>query len=291
MKDVCFMKTIDMQRELEMQLRSVTDSWKQEARTILCHVLKCEPIDLVLSKDKVLEVIDVEKIREVLMLRMKRMPLQYGLGYEYFYGLPFKVNASVLIPRPETECLVEYVIQKVGDATLKILDVGVGSGAIVVSLAHNLKSCVFVASDISEEALSVAKENATMNGVAHRISWVKSDLLDQIEPVHYDIIVSNPPYIPKCDALTLAPEVLDFEPHLALFGGEDGLDLYRRLIPDAKKYLKPEGWLILEAGHDQSEAILSIFKENGYIQRGTFKDLNAVPRFIYGKKAPMEGEE
>lgn len=285
------MKYIDMQKEVEQQLSGVTDSWKQESRAILCHVLKCEPIELVLSKDKPIHDAEISAIRNLLALRMKRVPLQYGLGYQHFYSLDFKVNASVLIPRPETECLVEFVIKKVGNAPLKILDVGVGSGAIVVTLAHYLKTCTFVASDISEEALVVAKENALMNGVTSRISWVQSDLLDQMCDERFDMIVSNPPYVPRCDAESLAPEVYDFEPHLALFGGEDGLDLYRRLIPDAKAFLKPGGWLVLEAGHDQKEAILSFFYESGYVQTDTFNDLNEVPRFIYGKKAPMEGEK
>lgn len=285
------MKYIDIQKEVEQRLSLVTDSWKQESRTILCHVLKCEPIDLVLSKDNALKTQEVTAIRELLDLRIRRVPLQYGLGYQHFYGLEFKVNASVLIPRPETECLVEFVIKKVGNATLKILDVGVGSGAIVVTLAHYLKSCTFVGSDISDDALIVAKENARLNGVGNRISWIMSDLFSQMGDERFDMIVSNPPYIPKCDADSLAPEVYDFEPHLALFGGEDGLDLYRRLIPEAKAYLEPNGWLILEAGHDQKEAILSIFSANGYVHVGAFSDLSEVPRFIYGKKAPTEGEK
>ena len=243
------------------------------------------------SKDKPLSTQEIEGIRELLNLRIRRVPLQYGLGVQHFYGLAFKVNPSVLIPRPETECLVAFVIQNVGHAALKILDIGVGSGAIVVTLAHHLKSCAFVGSDISDEALIVAKENALMNGVSGRISWVKSDLFSQMSDERFDMIVSNPPYIPKCDAASLAPEVYDFEPHLALFGGEDGLDLYRRLIPDAKAFLEPGGWLILEAGHDQKEAILSIFNASGYVHVDAFADLNGIQRFIYGKKAPMEGEK
>lgn len=285
------MNYIEMQKEVELRLSVITDSWKQEARTILCHVLKCDPIDLVLSKDKPVEEMAVTAIRELLDLRVMRVPLQYGLGYQHFYGLSFKVNASVLIPRPETECLVDFIIREVGSASLSILDIGVGSGAIVVSLAHHLKACTFVASDISEEALDVAKENAWTHGVADRISWIKSDLFGEIQGTCFDMIVSNPPYIPNSDAKSLAPEVYDFEPHLALFGGNDGLDLYRRIIPEAKAFLNPGGWLIFEAGHDQKDAIISIFNANGYVQVGTFSDLNNVPRFIYGKKAPTEGEK
>ena len=275
--------------QTEQRLKAITQSWHSESRMILCHVLKCEPIDLVLSKNRILSDLEMENIEEIVSQRLLRKPLQYLLGVQNFYGLDFYVNPNVLIPRPETECLVTFIIEQAVKSEGKILDIGVGSGAIVVSLAHRLKGYSFVGSDISEEALNVAKSNGEIHGVNERIKWVKSDLFQTLSHEKFDIIVSNPPYIPVDDAIELEPEVSNCEPHIALFGGDDGLDLYRKIIPGALKYLMPGGILAFEAGHNQHEAIESIFKANGYVEIDHFCDLNGIPRFIHGRKLPIGG--
>lgn len=273
----------------EAQLSAVTDSWHVESRMIFCHVLKCEPIDLIFLKSKVLTTDEVSQIQELVNQRLSRYPLQYSLGLQNFYGLDFSVDESVLIPRPETECLVTFLIDYAKNQSGKLLDIGVGSGAIVVSLATALPNFECVGIDISDAALKVAAVNGEKHGVSDQIRWIKSDLFEAIKGERFDIIVSNPPYIPLGDVAVLEPEVYVHEPHIALFGGVDGLDLYRRIIPEALEHLNENGLLAFEAGHDQCEAIEALFKTSGYVEVDHFTDLNGIPRFIYGKKAPFGG--
>ena len=284
------MQTIlDVLKNAEEKLASVTDSWHVEARMILCHVLKCEPIDLVFLKSKELTTDEVSQIQKLIDQRLTRYPLQYSLGLQNFYGLDFNVDESVLIPRPETECLVDFLYAYAKGKSGRLLDIGVGSGAIIVSLATKLPHFKCVGVDISEAALKVSELNSEKHGTSDRITWVRSDLFDAIEDETFDIIVSNPPYIPMGDASGLEPEVVVHEPHIALFGGIDGLDFYKRIIPDALKHLNDGGLLAFEAGHDQCEAIESLFNASGYVEVDHFCDLNGIPRFIYGKKAPFGG--
>jgi len=276
-------------KRTEAELSTVTDSWHVEARRILCFVLKCEPIDLVFLKSKALSIEDVSQIQKLVALRRIRMPLQYSLGFQNFYGFDFIVNESVLIPRPETECLVAYILDVAKGKQGSLLDIGVGSGAIVVSLALKLPDFQFVGLDISQAALDISVMNGEKHEVSDRIRWLKSDLFEALGEAQFDIIVSNPPYIPIGDAPELEPEVLEHEPHLALFGGVDGLDFYRRIIPDALAHLNEGGLLAFEAGHNQCDAIKALFKASGYVAVGHFCDLSGIPRFIYGKKAPFGG--
>lgn len=278
----------------EKKLSEVSPSWKAEARTIICHVLKIEPLDLVLSRDRIVLEAERVSVEEKIQTRINRYPLQYSLATQDFYGLAFYVDSNVLIPRPETEVLVAYVIDEAKLLNLDqpglILDIGAGSGAIVVALAKYLKTFRFVASDIDSGALEVAKRNGESHGVGNRINWIQSDLFENIDrALKFDIIVSNPPYIPASDSIALEPEVINHEPHLALFAGVDGLDFYRRIIPEASDYLKEGGLLAFEAGHNQHLTIEALFKTHGYTEVGHFNDLNGIPRFIHGKKAPSGG--
>lgn len=281
------MTLFDKQKEIEKKLETVTNTWQYEAKTILCHVLDLEPIELVLSKNKMLSSDEVALIDEMIKGRLQRVPLQYLTKNQGFYGLDFYVDEHVLIPRPETEVLVEHVLKyanTLGDRSdLALLDIGVGSGAISIALAKRLKKGHVTGVDISENALNVAVVNAKTHGVENKVTFFKSDLFENVKAT-YDIIVSNPPYIPVPDLATLEPEVANYEPHLALFGGEDGLDFYRRLIPASVLYLKKEGVLFLEAGHDQFEAIEKLFELSGFKEVNHFEDLNGIPRFIYGKR-------
>ncbi|MBF4694558.1 peptide chain release factor N(5)-glutamine methyltransferase [Fusibacter ferrireducens] len=272
----------EVQVWLNEALQPITSEWEIESKWMLCHVLDCSVLDLIIYKQQAITEKAYGDLVEMVRRRAQREPIQYILGVHEFMGLPFKVSKGVLIPRQDTESLVEYIIQYVDEQPTKILDIGTGSGAIAISLAHYLKYSEVTTVDISEDALEIARENVRLNGVEERVTLLKSDLFENIEPQKMDIIVSNPPYISEKDLKMLEPEVKDYEPELALFGGKDGLDFYRRIIPKSKSYLKPNGLLIFEAGYDQSEKIVELFEVNGYDNIGVFSDLRGVPRFIYG---------
>src|ERR1700761_1466434 len=194
-------------------------------------------------------------------------PIQYILGSTEFFGLPFSVGPGVLIPRPETEHLVEEVIRlarEIRVEPLRIADIGTGSGIIAVALGDALPQAQIEAVDLSPQALHIARENAVRNHVAERIRFHEGDLLDPLAGEHFHIIASNPPYIPVSDHDSLAIEVREHEPHTALFAGEDGLAVYRCLIPAAREYLQPGGWLVLEIGYGQRDAIEAMLRSHGY---------------------------
>src|ERR1700733_5361215 len=211
--------------------------------------------------------------------RREGEPIQYITGACEFYGLPFRVTPDVLIPRPETEHLVERVLElAVAFTEPRIVDVGTGSGAIAVALAHKMPNARIVAIDLSEAALDVALENAKHNAVADRIRFLQGDLLAPIASETFDLVVSNPPYVPAADRETLAIEVREFEPGLALFAGEDGLEIYRRLIPDAFGVLASGGLIALEMGFGQSDAVGRLLTAAGFLDVRFTADLQGIPR-------------
>jgi release factor glutamine methyltransferase len=228
--------------------------------------------------------------------RLAGEPIQYITGEAEFYGLPFHVNRDVLIPRPETEHLVEKAValaQKLRLTgaipepripSLRIVDVGTGSGAIAVALAHALPFAAITATDISPAALTVAKANATRNGVVGRVRFLEGDLLEPVVSEHFDIVVSNPPYVPETDRATLDEEVRDYEPSRALFAGEDGLKIYRRLIPAAFGALVPGGFLALEIGFGQQEAIHALLASAGFSGIEFTEDLQKIPRVVVARR-------
>ena len=211
--------------------------------------------------------------------RAERIPLQYIIGEQEFMGLNFKVNSNVLIPRQDTETLVEEAL-KICRPGMKVLDLCTGSGCIIISILKNAPGVMGVAADISKQALLVAKEN----GKAYEldIEWIRSDLFDHIS-AKFDLIVSNPPYIPTKDIAGLMPEVRDFEPFDALDGHEDGLYFYRKIIAESEKYLNSEGSLYLEIGYDQGEAVSDLMKQAGYTEVEVVKDLAHLDRVVKGK--------
>ena len=211
--------------------------------------------------------------------RAERIPLQYITGEQDFMGLTFKVNPGVLIPRQDTETLVEEVLKAVTPG-MEVLDLCTGSGCIAVSLAKFVPGAKVQGVDISTEALKVSEENARRNGV--NVHFFLSDMFGQVEG-KFDMIVSNPPYIPTGEIQGLMPEVKDFEPHLALDGKEDGLWFYRILAGEGKKYLKPKGTLMVEIGCDQGKDVSRIFKDNGYCDIKVIKDLAGLDRVVTGK--------
>lgn len=235
--------------------------------------------------------------------RQKGEPIQYITGECEFYGLPFLVTPDVLIPRPETEHLVEKAVNlatQLGAASIpqtlrngwestnlaqspRILDVGTGSGAIAIALATQLPNTTITATDISASALAVARQNATRNAVTDRIRFLQGDLLAPVAGEQFEIIVSNPPYVPETDRDTLSVEVREFEPPLALFADGDGFGVYRRLIPAAFDALAPGGFIALEIGHGQQEAIRNLLSSAGFSDVGFVADLQGIPRVAFAQ--------
>lgn len=218
---------------------------------------------------------------EWLNRRAQHEPIQYITGEQEFYGLTLRVTPAVLIPRPETEHLVEALLARVAkDAPLRIVDVGTGSGAIAVVVAHQLPKARLTALDSSLPALEIARENAKRHAVADRLQFLESDLLGAVARERFDAIVSNPPYVP--DNEELEPQVRDFEPHAALFAGPTGLEVYQRLIPQAWKALRQQGWLLLEIGHGQLDALAVLL--GGWTDLRFIEDLQGIPRVACARK-------
>lgn len=265
-----------------------------ESELIFTEILNCNRPSLYLDKDIVLNRAKSSLVSNILKRRIKGEPIQYILGKTEFMGLEFKVTKDVLIPRPETEIIVETVIKYAYGLSLMaygILELGTGSGCIAVSLAKYLPHFDITATDISEEALNIAKENAKNNNVADRIMFLKSNLFESLPICHmpYAICVCNPPYIRTQDIETLQPEIR-YEPRQALDGGKDGLDFYRNIIERAPSYLKEDGFLIMEMGFNQGEAIKNIFQNSGYFEIiGLIKDYNNFDRIIIAKKRDKNG--
>lgn len=225
----------------------------------------------------------MDQYEQAIAKRALRIPVQQITGRQEFCGLDFLVNEHVLIPRQDTECLVEEVLKKVkpGD---HILDVCTGSGCIIISVQKLMKDqCICQATDISGKALEVAKKNA--EHLQAEVSFRQGDLFEAIEG-RFDCIVSNPPYIESEVIRELEPEVRDHEPMLALDGKEDGLFFYRRIIKEARKYLQPEGWLMFEIGYLQGEAVSKLMTENGYQNVTVKKDLAGLDRIVLGQYRP-----
>lgn len=210
--------------------------------------------------------------------RSARVPLQQILGSQEFMGLTFRVTPDVLIPRQDTETLVEEAL-KVVKPEMKVLDMCTGSGCIIVSIVHNIPEVEGTATDISKQALLVAKENAKLNQVS--VTFERSDLFDNVTGT-YDVIVSNPPYIRTGEVVKLMPEVQEFEPMEALDGKEDGLYFYRKIIKECKAYLKPGGHILFEIGYDQGEAVSGLLKEAGFKNVTVIKDLAHNDRVVTG---------
>lgn len=214
--------------------------------------------------------------------RAQHEPIQYITGEQEFYGLMLRVTPDVLIPRPETEHLVEALLNRVPhDVPLRIADVGTGSGAIAIALAYNLPHASVRALDISASALAIARENAARHEVADRIRFLESDLLAAVTGETFDAIVSNPPYVAESEVLE--PQVRDFEPRSALYAGNSGLDIYQRLIPQAWESLKPDGWLLMEIGHGQRDALAKLLEHWTSVE--FVSDLQGIPRVAIARRS------
>lgn len=242
-------------------------SSRLDAEVLMADLLDMDRIKLYVQFDYPLKSSEIDEYRSRIKKRAKRIPVAYIIGKKEFMSLEFEIDKGVLIPRPDTENLVEKVIKDVRESELteaQIVDVGTGSGAIAVSLAYYLEDAKVVGVDISPKALKIARANVDKHQLTERMSILKSDLLTEFikrEIKNLDIIVSNPPYISEKEMQKLQPEVKK-EPELALKAGADGLDYYRKLIPQAEEVLKTGGKLFLEIGYQQAEAVKKLFSKN-----------------------------
>jgi release factor glutamine methyltransferase len=289
---------------------------RRDAETLLAHILRRDRAWLLAHADDDLATTDLDTLRSLVARRAAQQPLQHLTGMQEFFGLSFRVTPDVLIPRPETEHLVEAVLdwsRRQPDAHLRIVDVGTGSGAIAIALASVLEHASLTAIDVSPAALAVARDNAERHKVADRIRLLQGDLLTPLLTQHtardplytgdalsplifgsdpyiplgaptpnpfstptFDVIASNPPYVALDDATTLAPEVRDHEPPLALYAGPTGLDIYRRLIPQAFDLLRPGGLLALEIGYGQRDALTELLSNWNSVR--FLDDYASIPR-------------
>lgn len=240
------------------------DTPRIDAEVLLAHTLKCERIDLYLRHDQPLTDAELARFKALIKRRLNHEPVAYIVGSKEFWSLRFSVPRGVLIPRPDTECLVETALSLLpaaaGQIPMEILELGAGTGAVIVTLAHERPGHRYWATDNSRLAIETARENARNNGVAANIRFFMSDWLAAVSPENsgFDLVISNPPYIASGDMASLAAEIEAHEPHGALDGGPDGLKDIRTIMAQARNCLKPGGHLLLEIGFDQRGAVQSL---------------------------------
>ncbi len=262
----------------------LTDNARFEAEMLVMHALGISRTELITNPRRAVTDGEIQTVNETAARRAGGEPLQYILGETEFMSLPFKLSRATLIPRSDTETLVEHVLEYMNGETCSILDIGAGTGCVGISLAHYNKNARVTELDISADALNTAKENAEINGVSDRVKFVRADILSEIPDGTYDIIVSNPPYIETSVIGTLQTEVKDYEPLSALDGGEDGLKFYRRITEIAPKMLKKGGLLAFEIGFDQGESVKTLMGKN-FKDIKIIKDLCGNDRVISGRCA------
>ena len=251
-----------------------------DAKLLLLHVTGFSSAELFLHLPDEAPREKEEKFLELVEKRKTRYPLQYIIGEQEFYGLSFKVSQDCLIPRADTEILIDEVLKVLKDGD-ELLDTCTGSGCVLITLMKHRKLKSATGLDISEKALNMAKENAKRHEVNPK--WIHSDLFEKVTD-KYDVITSNPPYIDSEVLKGLQPEVKDFEPNMALDGGKDGLEPYRPLCEGAFNHLKDGGYFLTEIGYDQGEAVRKIFEEAGFSEVEVIKDLAADDRVVKGKR-------
>jgi release factor glutamine methyltransferase len=278
-------------RSTEFLARKGVDSPRLQVELMLAHILQLPRLKLYLNFDRVLETSQLDQLRAMVKRRGEREPLQHILGSAWFCGLEFAVNPNVLIPRPETETLAEQACAYLGllaraepERHLWVADVGTGSGCLAVAIASKFDQVDITGLDVSPEALEVARTNIERHRVTNRVKLRQSDLLASASDGRFDLIVSNPPYIPTPTLADLQPEVRDHDPRLALDGGTDGLQFYRRLAAEAPAYMTSDATLMAEFGDDQQDAITAIFQETAWRVEKLVPDLAAKPRIIVARR-------
>ncbi|ACD94753.1 peptide chain release factor N(5)-glutamine methyltransferase [Trichlorobacter lovleyi] len=253
---------------------------RREAEWLLCEATGLDRMGLYLNFDKPLQDDELAAYRSMVARRGKREPLQHILGSQEFDGLEFIVTRDVLIPRFDTETLLEEAVRQAPTART-VLDIGTGSGCIAISLFHRLPQAAITAVDLSPDALSIARRNAERNNA--QIEFLLGSFFQPVSERRFDLIVSNPPYITSADLADLQPEVRDFEPRLALDGGTDGLDAYRVLAAEAPRYLEPNGWLLLEIGAGQDKDVATLLADAGFDAIVSVPDNAGIIRVVGGQ--------
>lgn len=262
------------------------ESARLNCELMLAEILNCKRLDLYLAFEQPLKDYEVDKLREWIGRRGKFEPLQYIIGKADFYGARFNVNSLVLIPRPETEILVDRIIaQNKNRKQLSILDIGTGSGIIPIVLALHIPDATICAIDNSADAIEVAKQNAVMNNVAERIEFLATDMFSsEFANESFDIVVSNPPYVSLAEYGTLQREIVDYEPKQAVTDMGNGMKFYSYISEKAKTWLKQDGRLYFEVGKDQYETVKKFMSGNGFKNITAVKDLLSIDRVVIGEK-------
>lgn len=253
---------------------------RREAASLLSFVLRQSPAFLIAHSEDQLAANQKMIFDACVRRRADREPLQYITGRTEFWGLEFEVTPNVLIPRPETETLVEAAIQVLRSSDRRrFCEIGVGSGCIAVSILHSIYDATAVASDVSAAALHIAARNAVKHGVSERLDLRETDLFDGVG-TDFDLIVTNPPYIPNIELDDLQPEVRAFEPREALAGGEDGLDIIRKIVADSRQFLGRSGDLLIEVGYDQAGRVAELFHKDVWQNVEFIRDLQNIDRVV-----------
>lgn len=282
------MKLLEViQRSTDFLAKKGVDSPRLQVELLLAHVLQLPRLKLYLDFEREIAGHDLDLIRDLVQRRALREPLQHILGSASFCGLEIKVNRNVLVPRPETELLAEagWLFLRTLGHPPRALDIGTGSGCIAIALASNCSSASVMTVDVSEAALAVARENAALNNVVSRVQFAVSDLFGEIPKTsRFDLLISNPPYIPGQEIAALEPEVREFDPRVALDGGADGLDFYRRLSRESPDFLAPGGRMMLEFGDGQDAAIAKLFVEQKWIVEAVKPDYSGRPRILIARR-------
>ena len=264
-----------------------TESPSLETQMMIAKVIEKDRLYIMLNLEEDIEESKVEIIKTMIDKRKDSYPLQYILGEREFWGMDFKVSEGVLIPRQDTEILIEETLKKLKDnkhkSNLKGFEIGVGSGIISITLLKEIETLTMIGVDINDKAIELTKANALKHEVSDRLCILNSNLFEKINKENqFDFIISNPPYIETKVIDSLQEDIKQHEPKLALDGGEDGLDFYRAIIEQSKSYISPEGFIAFEIGYNQAEAVKKIFVENGYPNVTIAKDLAGFDRVVIG---------
>jgi len=260
-----------------------------DARLLVEAAADATRLDIVTDPHRLLSAEQEARLEDYLERRSRREPVSHILGRKGFWKIMLQVTPDVLTPRPDTECVVDAVLKATGEhERLSILDLGVGSGAILLAILAERPNARGLGVDVSEDALAVARDNAAHLGLAGRCALLRGDWADGLSDASFDIVTANPPYIASEVIETLEPEVRVHEPRLALDGGADGLDAYRRLAPEILRVLKPGGRFAVEIGYDQKAAVEALFQEAGAEEVSTQQDLAGLDRVVLGKKEPWK---
>jgi release factor glutamine methyltransferase len=258
-----------------------------DAKLLTAHALGLDALALAIREGDPVSAADVEKVAQVLQRRLTGESVSRIQGFREFYGLPFALSAATLEPRPDTELLVDLALHQLPEGG-SVLDLGTGTGCIPIAILANKQAATGTAVDINAGALAIAHENAIRNGVSDRLTFVEGSWFSMLEAGQaFDLIVSNPPYISSAVVETLAPEVRDFDPRLALDGGPDGLAPYRIIAAEASRWLKPGGHLMVEIGYDQGQAVKELFEANGLRQVLVHQDLAGLDRVVSAHHIPQ----